>query len=238
MYGLALVARVLSLGVGVKLFLGLWKVDLKKVFKVSGDELRQILKKSWPMGVYLLIFTSYDRAVDSLMIDRILGVEAVAWYGLAYKVYGVLIQPAYFFTTSVFPMMSAGRSRLKLFLKSAAVLISGLVFLVPVIYWLAPGIIEILTGGGYEASVGVLRVLLIALVFSYFNHLNGFTLISRGGQKQMLGLGLVTLLFNLGANLWMIPRYGVKGAAIVTALTEALSLGLVSIGLWRGKKRA
>jgi O-antigen/teichoic acid export membrane protein len=66
-----------------------------------------------------------------------------------------------------------------------------------------------------------------ALVFSYFGHLFGFSLISRDGQKEMMKLGMVVLFFNLVANLIAIPRLGIVGAAVVTVLTEALGMMLM-----------
>ena len=233
-YGWALVAKGLSLVVGVRLLWWVWRFDTKKFFEIKKAKVQRLLSECWPMGVYLLVFTSYDRAVDSLMIDKWLGTEAVAWYGLAYKIYAVLIQPAYFFTASIFPLMARRKSK-KILTKSTGLLIAGLLVLIPTVYYLSPWIVKVLAGDGFGVSVGILRTLLVALVFSYFNHLIGFSLISKGGQKQMLWLGLVSLLFNFGANWWAIPRFGIKGAAVVTAVTEGLSLGLV-LARWRQVK--
>jgi len=241
-YGWALAARGLSLVVGGRLLWRAWKFDVAKFFRVRKARVRQLLSSCWPMGVYLLVFTSYDRAVDSLMIDRWLGMESVAWYGLAYKIYAVLIQPAYFFTASIFPLMArpqspgssydgqAGESR-RILTRSMGILAMGLMVLIPATYLLSPWMVEVLAGGGFGVSVGILRILLVALFFSYLNHLVGFSLISRGGQKQMLWLGLISLSFNFLANWWTIPRFGIKGAAVVTVVTEGLSLALVSTRL-------
>lgn len=234
-YGWALVARGLSLVVGGRLLWREWKFDVKKFFKAKKAKVRRLWSDCWPMGVYLLVFTSYDRAVDSLMIDRWLGMESVAWYGLAYKMYAVLIQPAYFFTASIFPLMTAGKSK-RILTKSMALLAAGLLVLIPIVYSLSPWMVKILAGDGFGASVNILRILLIALVFSYLNHLVGFSLISKGGQKQMLWLGLISLSFNFLANWWTIPRFGIRGAAVVTVLTEGLSLALVSTKLGWAKR--
>jgi len=231
-YGGALIAKGVSLVVGIKLFRGIIKLNKADFFEIKKRNLKKFLGECWPMGVYLLIFTSYDRAVDSLMIERFLGVESVAWYGLAYKIYGVLIQPAYFFTASVFPLMSKGGEK-NLYKKSVMLLLVGLACLIPVAYILSPMGVRILAGEGYEMSVSVLRWLLVALVFAYLNHLNGFRLIAEGGEKKILKLGVLSLVFNLGLNIIFIPKFGVMGAAGVTVATEALSLGLMTIILSR-----
>jgi len=229
-FGVYLIARILSLSIG-------WKL-LKKV--LSGFKLEilnkkfvlNFLKESWPMGVYMLIFTGYDRAIDSLMIDKFLGVKEVAFYGLAYKIYSNMVQPAYYFVNSIFPVFS-GKSENKknLFKWSTWIVLGSLIVIIPLAYWLAPLMIKILAGNGYESSVIVLRILLIPLFFSYINHLFGFILIAKGGQKQILILGLITLVVNFTGNLLVIPRFGIVGAAWVTGLSEAVACGLTILAL-------
>jgi O-antigen/teichoic acid export membrane protein len=81
--------------------------------------------------------------------------------------------------------------------------------------------------------VGALRILIWATLFSYVGHLFGFTLISRKGQKSMLYLGIIVLVFNITMNLWLIPRMGIYGAALVTVMTEALGCALMGWSLRR-----
>jgi len=218
-----LLARIASLLVGqtmIKEKLNIKLIDKKIIGK--------LLRNSWPMGLYLLIFSAYDRAVDSLMISGMVGVIAVAQYGLAYKIYGALLQPAYFLVSSIFPIFSSkNEGKKKIFLFSAALLFWAALGVVIIVLFLAPTIINILAGPRFEESVLVLRILMGALVFSYFGHLFGFSLISRDGQKEMMRLGLVVLVFNLIANLIVIPRFGIVGAATVTVATEALGMLLM-----------
>jgi O-antigen/teichoic acid export membrane protein len=227
-----LIARILSLIIGV--------ISMKNSFKFFGIKLinwqfvKKFLKEAWPMGVYLIIFSGYDRAADSLLIQRFIGVRELAFYGLAYKIYGNLIQPAYFFVNSIFPLMSAkSQGKRKLFKESILLLLAGLALLIPFIYILAPWIIRVLAGVGFEASATVLRILLLALIFSYGGHLFGFTLIAQGGQKEILRFSLVSLIFNIAGNIYAIPRFGIVGAAVVTVITEAVNCILMGWRLWR-----
>ena len=229
-FGSYLVARIISLGVGLIQERKL----IRKIVKADKTIIWEILKNSWPMGVYLLVFTSYDRAVDSLMIERILGTREVAWYGLSYKIYSSLLQPVYFFVSSTFPLLSSRmKEKAKLFKWSALIIGGGATLAMIFTYTQAPWMIEMLGGEEFGPSVGILRILIVAMVFAYFNHLIGFTLISKGRQKEMLKLGLVVMLFNISANLVFIPIFGVYGAAGVTGLTEMLSLGLMGGRLWK-----
>jgi O-antigen/teichoic acid export membrane protein len=232
-FGSYLVARIVSLGVG----LAQERKLIKKIVKADKKIIWEILKNSWPMGVYLLVFTGYDRAVDSLMLERMLGTKEVAWYGLSYKIYSSLLQPVYFFVSSIFPLLSSRmKEKAKLFKWSALIIGGGAIIAMVFTYTQAPWMIRVLGGEEFGVSVGILRILIVAMVFAYFNHLIGFTLISKGKQKEMLKLGLMVMTFNIGANLVFIPIYGVYGAAGVTGLTEALSLGLMGGRLWKMRR--
>lgn len=225
-----LVARWVSIGVGV--------ATIKDFFKglsihFEKDLLRKLLKESWPMGLYLLLFTGYDKAIDSILIRHYWGVEQVAWYGLGYKIYSNLIMPAYFFMASVFPLLSKNEEQREIYRKSRWLLLGMIVAGAPFIYFLAPLAIDILSNGQYQASIGVLRVLILALFFSYLNHLNGFWLISRGKQRIMLGFGIIVLLTNIIGNIILIPSYGILAGAWMTVVSEALMWALTS---WQMKR--
>jgi len=229
-FGVYLVARIISLGVG----LGLAEKILGKIniTKPSKTFWISFLKQSWPMGIYMILFSGYDRAVDSILIRQLIGVKDLAYYGLAYKIYGNLIQPAYFLVNSVFPMMSHKETNKKTLFKETGILMFlGALVVSGVIYFLAPWIISVLAGGEFEKSVMVLRILLVAMVFAYLGHLVGFTLIALGKQKQVLWVGLISLLINIGGNLIFIPYFGINGAAWVTALTEMVAAGLMTVML-------
>ncbi|MFZ2152832.1 MAG: flippase [Microgenomates group bacterium] len=215
-----LIARGISLWIGYYLVSGLSSVTIGKI---DGAEIKKMWQMTWPMGVFLIMFATYDRAIDSLLIQNYLGSSEVAWYGLAYKVYGALLAPAYFYVNSIFPIMGAKETnKRKLFGESVIILGVSAILLIIGVYFMAPYIIQVLGGVAFEPSIAVLRILVVAALFSYMGHLVGFTLISEGGQKEMLKLGMVALIVNLGLNMWLIPHYGILAAAGVTVVTEMI----------------
>ena len=230
-FGVYLLARILSL----ILSLNLAKKIVKKINFVKLDKtfLKKFVRETWPMGVYMILFSGYDRAIDSILIKQIIGVKELAYYGLAYKIYGNLIQPAYFLINSVFPLMSGKtENKRKLFWQTTGLMLLGALIVAPTIYFLAPWIISVLAGSAYLASVEVLRILLVAMVFAYIGHLVGFTLIAKGKQKLILLIGIISLIVNIGGNLLFIPKFGIVGAAWVTVATEVVA-GLLMIGFLR-----
>ena len=233
-FGVYLGARILSLGLGLSLV----KKITNKIKLVSIDKsfLKNFLKETWPMGVYMILFSGYDRAVDSVLIKQIIGVTDLAYYGLAYKIYGNLIQPAYFLINSVFPLMSGKtENKRKLFWQTSGLMFLGALIVAPTIYLLSPVLIEVLAGSEFVASIKILRILLVAMVFAYLGHLVGFTLIARGKQKLILFIGIISLIVNVGGNLLFIPRFGIVGAAWVTVVTEAVA-GLLMVGFLEREK--
>ena len=227
-FGLYIVARILSLIMGVKIgFKRQWWASETKIDK---QIIYKLFRSSWPMGLFLFLFTVYDRAVDSIIIDRFLGTSQVAWYSLAYKVYGNLIMPAYFLVTSAFPSLSreADQGGKKTYGKIMMISVGMSLIIWPIVWLMAPIIMKILAGSDFnwQTSSQILRILSLGLVFSFVNHVKGFSLISRNGERKMLVLGMISLIFNLGANLIVIPIYGVIGAAWVTTVTEILMAGI------------
>ena len=226
-----LMARVVSLGIGFGL---VGKIVGKiKLYQPNIKYLGKFIKLTWPMGLYMILFSGYDRAVDSALIKGLIGAGDLAFYGLAYKIYGNLVQPAYFLVNSVFPLMSRKNGDKKsLFWQTAGLMLMGAVVVGVVTYGLAPWMIKVLGGEGCEPAIRVLRGLILAMVASYMGHLVGFTLIARGGQKQMLMIGILSLVINIVGNLIFIPRLGINGAAWVTVATE-VGASLLMVGLLR-----
>jgi len=230
-FGVYLLARILSLILGLNLVKKVTnKIKLVKIDKVF---LKKFIKETWPMGVYMILFSGYDRAVDSILIKQIVGVTDLAFYGLAYKIYGSLIQPAYYLINSVFPLLSGKmENKRKLFWQTTGLMILGALVVAPTIYFLAPMIIGVLAGNAFVRSIRILRILLVAMVFAYIGHLVGFTLIAKGKQKLILLVGIISLIVNIGGNLLFIPLYGIEGAAWVTVATEVVA-SVLMIGFLR-----
>ena len=230
-FGVYLLARILSLILGLNLAKKITnKIKLVKINKVF---LKKFIKETWPMGIYMILFSGYDRAVDSILIKQMVGVTDLAFYGLAYKIYGNLIQPAYFLINSVFPLMSGKmENKRKLFWQTTGLMLLGALMVAPTIYFLAPVIIDVLGGNAYFRSIEILRILLVAMVFAYIGHLVGFTLIAKGKQKIILLVGIISLMVNIGGNLLFIPKFGIVGAAWVTVATEVVA-GLLMVEFLR-----
>jgi O-antigen/teichoic acid export membrane protein len=101
---------------------------------------------------------------------------------------------------------------------------------------LAPLVVRLLTQqrfSEFNEAVSILRLLSLALLVAYFNHLTGYTIIALGRQRPYVLITLVALVFNIIANLNVIPRFSYYGAATVTIFTETIILTLTTLLLHR-----
>lgn len=218
----------------IMLFFALYFKVLKDLeFKLDKSFLKNFFKESFFMGGILVFFSLYSR-LDSILLKFLKGDEAVAIYGLGYKVYENLTLPAAFLMNSYLPLLSREArlldyqkhlNRFKILLKNSAVflLISSL-FLIFTGYFFSGFIMKLLTGDKAIQETQVLILLLPSLIFAFLNHLTGYSLLAMGQQRKSFLIALLALVFNLTLNLIFIPKFSYVGSAVITVLTEALVL--------------
>jgi O-antigen/teichoic acid export membrane protein len=91
---------------------------------------------------------------------------------------------------------------------------------------LAPQIIELLYGRGYEEAVLPLRLLGLMTVMYGVNSLAATVLISRDRPKDFTRIVAVVAILNIVLNIVLIPHYGADAAAFNAALSGVLLAGL------------
>jgi Polysaccharide biosynthesis C-terminal domain len=89
----------------------------------------------------------------------------------------------------------------------------------------APNIVAFLYHrADFVNTIPVIQGLAPGLVFLYMNALFSSIIIATKGEKKIPIMAGIALVFNLGLNLLLIPRYQEVGSAIITSLTELLLL--------------
>jgi O-antigen/teichoic acid export membrane protein len=81
-------------------------------------------------------------------------------------------------------------------------------------------VIPLLIGKGFKPSVSALRWLCLIPVFRSFHLCAGDAIAGVGQQKFRLACQLFAAGFNVGLNVYLIPRYSWLGAAIASLLTD------------------
>ncbi|MBW3653223.1 MAG: polysaccharide biosynthesis C-terminal domain-containing protein, partial [Actinobacteria bacterium] len=94
---------------------------------------------------------------------------------------------------------------------------------------LAQPLVSLLVGSGYEEAVTPLRILSVAVLFSFVNPLFTNILVAADLQRRMLWATLVAIVVNVGLNLVLIPAYTYNGAAAATVASEAVAVTIVAV---------
>ena len=232
-----LLANILAFIIAV--FLAIKTIHFKFYFDLAF--FKKFLIESLPMGAILLMFT-VDNKIDTVMLGSLKGSGAVGVYAVSYRIYDVLILGAAYLMSSLLPVISRythqkDHAKLRIiYQKSFDVLFLMAIFVLILSFALAPFIIRFLTQQSFNEfidSVSVLKILSLAIFFSYFNHLTGYTIVSLGKQNSYFSVALFALIFNVVANLMIIPYLSYFGAALVTVLTEGIVLVITTIFVFR-----
>ena len=100
-----MIAYLLATGFGVLIAGFLASKTVKFVFVFDKKILTRLIKESLPMGAILLMFT-IDNKIDTVMLGAIKGSESVGIYGIAYRIYDVLILGSAFLMNALLPIIS------------------------------------------------------------------------------------------------------------------------------------
>lgn len=241
---LLLVAFLLSRGVGVEwlvvayivgdILLGGVSILLAKKFvsqiKLSFDKkmYQYIFISALPLGLAAITNPIIGKA-DTLLLSILENEAAVGYYSLAYRIFEVCLVVPVFFINAAYPYMvkhykksheALSRTSKKLFLALISMGILALAFV-----WLfAPLMVRILGGTGFEDSILPLRILSLALPVFYLTNLLLWYLITVGKRRPIPFIYWTAVLLNIGANLFVIPRWSFLGAAVVNGITELFVL--------------
>ncbi len=222
-----------------------WKV-VKIVPKFNFVFLKKLQIEALPFGLFFVIIILYSY-VDTVMLSFIRTDAEVGWYNAGYKIYEGLSVFPFIICTVLYPRLSqlfvlnkkahsllSSRGAKYMFVISFLILTCGIV--------LSKDIVNILFGEGFQNSVDALQILLLGVVFVFQIRLFHVILNSIDKQKVVMYVGLVGLIINIFLNLLLIPRYGFRGAAATTVMSELivfsiyyfyLSRSYFKISLWK-----
>ena len=182
------------------------------------------LKEAWPLFINQLLQGLFFK-VDALLLPGMAGDVAAGTYAAAYKVSegaGVFSSSL---TLALFPRLSrdtdlthAYRLALRALLQLAFPLAVGVALL-------SEPIVALVGGKQYLPDSAIaLAILICYLPLSYINGLTQYVLIAAGKQRLMTGAFAAALVFNVVANVILIPRFSYIGAAWVTVASEVVLL--------------
>jgi O-antigen/teichoic acid export membrane protein len=178
--------------------------------------------------------TSVYNDVDKAMLAHYGMNAANGIYTMAYRVIDVSAMPIRSIHAAAFPRFfrhgaePGGLRSTEQFARRLLRRTSVLGLAVAVCLFVGAPVIPMLTGKGFAPSVMALRWLCLIPFFRGFHLSAGDALAGAGRQATRLVFQTVAALGNLGMNLYLIPRYSWRGAALASLITDA-GLGVM---LW------
>lgn len=202
----------------------------KKNFSIA------IIKQSMPYALLILLMMIYYRS-DAIMLERLCvdGKKETSIYAQGYRFFEAFNMIGYLFAGLLLPMFS-NMLKNKQDISNLLQMSFKLLFLISLIisssiYLNKTEIIEWrygVFGQELHQSASAFGVLMLCFVAVSTTYIYGTLLTANGNLKMLNLLALVGVVINVILNLFLIPKYGVFGAAIASFITQlATALGQI-----------
>lgn len=228
-------------------FLLLWIFSRKYIkFSITVDFIywKELIKVTLPIAVSIVLTLIYFK-IDSIFlsipaINRYSPspISDVGIYGIAYKILeGLIFFPA-MFVGLIMPLLSnsafVNPEKFKqIFQKALDILMIFIVPLIIGILMLSVPIVILVGGNDFKASAPALNILAIAIGLIFLGNLFGNSIIALNKQKSAAWIYFIGMIFNIVANLIIIPKYRYVGAAWTTTATEFLVTAMMIVLIYK-----
>lgn len=197
------------------------------LYSFNIDLAKKLLLDSWPLILSGFVVMVYMRS-DQIMIKALLNDREVGVYSAAVKLSEIWYFIPLLITNSIFPaILNARKKSQDLYLHRMKMLYSLLIWLaifvaVPMTF-LSNKLIYILFGNEYQAAGEVLKIHIWTGIFVFMGVAFSKYLLSENFTKKSLYRTSLGAVSNIFLNLILIPKYGIKGAAIGTLSAQIIS---------------
>lgn len=225
------------LTISIALIANYRKVDLKDKLPTS-ESITKLIKASLPYALLIALMAIFTR-IDAIMIGQILGDDQTDRYAMCYRLLDAANMMAALFSGMLLPMFSKIIKSKEQIRELTSVAVK--VLIIPALFGalvLAPHAREILELMYSQKVSLVAPTTFILLLFSFISSASVFVfgtlLTADGSLKRLNQLALFSALTNLILNLFLIPHYGIKGAATATLITQSLfAIGCITVSYKR-----
>lgn len=190
---------------------------------------KQMLQSAFPMILSAVAVLIYMR-IDQIMIKSMLDVEQVGIYTAGIKIYEAWIAFPYVLTMSLLPALTAlkkddptGQRYLLRFkqLFSAIFWISIVVALFVTL--ISKKLISLTFGIEYLESVNIVNITMWTAVFTAIGSVSARYFNVEKMEKKIATRTFMAAILNIILNFFLIPQYGIEGAAISTLICTIFS---------------
>lgn len=193
----------------------------------DGEVAKVLLKDSWPLMLSGIAITLYLK-IDQVMIKNILGASDVGRYAAAISLSEVWFFIPMVISSSLFPAIVESKktdeqlyqNRLQKLFKLVVFVAIAIAILMTL---LSDFLISLLFGIEYQGAADILKIHIWAGVFISLGVASGKWLLVENMQNIMLWRVLTGMVVNVSLNIYLIPIYGLYGAASATLLGQMVA---------------
>lgn len=191
---------------------------------------KELFWKNFQLGwkAYLCcLFAFLVIRIDLLMVKRLLGAVAAGQYSIAGTLADYVFLLPTVVSTMLFPKLSGiaqDHEKWKLTLKAMGGIGIGLVAILLVLGVAARPVVNLLFGSAYAPAAEAFVFLLPGILFLGIETVLVQYLNSCGFPSAVVILWISCTVLNIVLNLWMIPRYGINGASMVSSISYLFAL--------------
>lgn len=191
---------------------------------------RPLVRLGLPVGVGGLLVLAYGY-IDQVFVFELAGARDAGLYGSVYRIFErIQFLPSTVMVT-LFPIIVAARRvdperARRLFHQALDYLMMMSLPALTIALAGPEAIVRLLFGAEFADAAPALPVLMGGFVVVAVGYLCGYLIIAYELQWRFMAFAAAALVFNVAANLALVPEYGFMAAAWITLATEVLVTGL------------
>ncbi|MDX1906124.1 MAG: flippase [Bacteroidia bacterium] len=227
-FGLAFFVKNVLTGLGLALVYG-FRIENLRQLRFSRAEVRALLLDAWPIAIADIVIILYLK-MDQLMIRWLMDETAVGHYSSALRFSEIWYFVAPLVMQALYPAVvkarneSRERYKRRMQLVMQVMVAVGFLIALPTAF-LGPWVLEqpLFFGPAFAPAGGVLVIHVWTLLFVMMGTAASRSLVLEQMQHVILYRALTGTLLNFGLNLFLIPRYGIEGAAIASLIAQMVT---------------
>lgn len=194
---------------------------------------KRLLSDSWPL-IFGSVAASFYTNIDQIMLGNISNSENVGYYAVAVRLSTFWIFITTTVVSSLFPYFTKVFDIDRKIFEQNLIKLYGLMIKVSFIiaafvFIFSDIIIEILYGESYLPSSPVLRLYIWTSILVFLSNVSWIYYINHGLSKIASYRLLVGAVLNIVLNIYLIPLYSIKGAAIATIISYIVSSYIINL---------
>jgi len=201
-----------------------WKIDFFPYFTFHWKRAKKLMDGALPLifsGMMVLLYMK----IDQVMLKEMLNAKAVGVYAAAVK----LCEAWYFIPSaimaSLFPAIIESRKKSEEIYENRVqklyeMMVWGSLLVAIPTSFLADWFIQVLYGANFQDAAIVLKIYIWTFVFVSLGVASSHWIVAENLEKYALLRSLLGAIINISLNWYMIPIYGITGAAYATLITQ------------------